>query len=406
MFMKKHLLLSFLMLPLLVNAQSGCTDPQASNYDPQATVNDGSCVYPPSTQSIVFIAKIPAVVESSGLVLSDGFLFSHNDSGNPRQVYKLDTSTGALLQTLYITNYPNIDWEDITADSNYLYLGDFGNNDGDRTDLRVLRISKSQFANNTGSTVYVTAEAINFSYTDQTVFSSNGNNYDCEAFFSKGDSLYLFTKDHGDMKTRVYSLPKDTGTYSIAPYTSWDVSGMITGADYNKDTKEVVLIGYESGHIKSFLYYLNDFTDNLFFSGNKRRIEIGNTTNDWQTEGVAYSASPTKLFISCETSYVPASLYSTDKSSIVSSSRELQNTVADNLLVYPNPVTDVLNIEYSETIDKIEIYTTLGERVLLKKIGSKNCTIKKADLKQVDGMALLKVFAKGKVLTANVAILK
>ena len=27
---------------------SGCTDPTATNYDPTATVDDGSCVYPPS----------------------------------------------------------------------------------------------------------------------------------------------------------------------------------------------------------------------------------------------------------------------------------------------------------------------------------------------------------------------
>ena len=28
---------------------SGCTDPLAQNYDPAATVDDGSCVYAPTT---------------------------------------------------------------------------------------------------------------------------------------------------------------------------------------------------------------------------------------------------------------------------------------------------------------------------------------------------------------------
>ena len=34
-----------------------------------------------------------------------------------------------------------------------------------------------------------------------------------------------------------------------------------------------------------------------------------------------------------------------------------------NLKVYPNPTTDVVNIEYNETIDSIELYSLLGQKV-------------------------------------------
>jgi hypothetical protein len=76
----------------------------------------------------------------------------------------------------------------------------------------------------------------------------------------------------------------------------------------------------------AFIYYLNDFSGDLFFSGNKQRVEIGNSTNDWQTEGIAYR-SMNELYISCETSYTTATLYQTLKSSmLVVGSNELQKT--------------------------------------------------------------------------------
>ncbi len=43
--MKKLLLLLSLMYSVNTFAQSGCTDPNACNYDPVALVDDGSCAY-------------------------------------------------------------------------------------------------------------------------------------------------------------------------------------------------------------------------------------------------------------------------------------------------------------------------------------------------------------------------
>jgi hypothetical protein len=80
--------------------------------------------------------------ESSGIAYTDRALWTHNDSGNASDFFKVDTVSGALLQKISITNFPNNDWEDITADSNYIYIGDFGNNNGTRTDLRVLKLIK------------------------------------------------------------------------------------------------------------------------------------------------------------------------------------------------------------------------------------------------------------------------
>src|SRR4051812_45510552 len=101
-------------------------------------------VHPDTTLITGIKATLPAVLkESSGLCYTDGQLWSFGDSGNPDAIYKIDTTTGAILQTVTIANYPNTDWEDITADALYIYIGDFGNNSGDRTDLKILRVKKS-----------------------------------------------------------------------------------------------------------------------------------------------------------------------------------------------------------------------------------------------------------------------
>jgi hypothetical protein len=372
-------------------SQSGCTDQAANNYNASAISNDGSCTYNVTSESVNAKGSIVAnVTESSGLVFTDGVIWTHNDSGNPSNIFKIDTANGNVLQTVAITNFPNIDWEDITADSNFIYVGDFGNNNGTRTDLKVLKISKSQLTS-TLSSITATGQAINFSYTDQTSFSSNSsNNYDCESVISMGNFLYLFTKDRGDLQTRVYKLSKTPGTYSLTPYTSFNVNGKITGADYNKQTNEVALIGYMASSKNSFLWFLNDFTGDLFFSGNKRRIEIGNSINDWQTEGITY-ANSNELFLSCETSYTPATLYNTFKSNITSVGfREFQKQ--NNLVkIFPNPSSDFFKIESDAEIKEIEISTLDGKKLYSKTINEFSTTLKGIDFTSVNGCYILKI---------------
>ncbi|TDD99749.1 hypothetical protein [Flavobacterium cellulosilyticum] len=289
-----------------------------------------------SVPEVVIPEPVPAVVksnlvtevgfmwtfatESSGVVLSDGFIYTHNDSGNSSVFFKVNPTDGTLIQTIKVTNFSNVDWEDITADDDFIYIGDFGNNDGIRKDLKVLKISKSQFKNATDAVVYVTAEAIQFSYTEQTSFiTTSTHNFDCETVISKGDSLYIFTKDRGDNATRVYKLSKTPGEYALTAIGGYNVKGLVTGGDYNAQTNEVVLIGYSaSGHKNSFIYLLSNFTADSFFSGKVVEKIIGNSTNDWQTEGITFgSADGKKLFLSCETTaFTKSELYTTDKTTL------------------------------------------------------------------------------------------
>jgi hypothetical protein len=152
------------------------------------------------------------VSETSGLLQIHGQLVTFNDSGTSAVLYQIDSSTGAVIRTVPVNNAVNTDWEAITADANYIYLGDIGNNNGNRTDLRIYRIAVADFLNNRS----VNADVINYSYADQTDFSSQRGttNFDAESLIAYHNHLYIFTKNWGNGQTNIYELPKVPGTYS------------------------------------------------------------------------------------------------------------------------------------------------------------------------------------------------
>ena len=281
-------------------AQAGCTDPKAQNYNSSATVNDGSCTYPTTSISLTNAKTLPSTLnEGSTLVLTDGNLWTLEDSGNPASIYRISETDGSILQTVSITNATNVDWEELTADANYIYIGDFGNNaNGNRTNLKIYRVSKADIGN--GATANVIADIINFSYQDQVIQNpvTNGPNntkFDCEAFIIKDNTLHLFTKDWITGMTRHYTLPPAPGTYVAQPIEEFNVNGLITGANISTNN-DIVLVGYSTNLIDLFMWVLYDYTGTNFFSGNKRRLDLGKSINfadrtqdKGQIEGVTFT---------------------------------------------------------------------------------------------------------------------
>lgn len=260
---------------------SGCTDSLSKNYNPNATINDGSCQYLPlSLKPKQSIRLNDSIKETSGLLYFDNLLWTHNDD-HDKTIYGLDT-LGKIQKKIVLDKVINHDWEEIAQDSSYLYIGDFGNNfAGNRTDLNILKIAKESFLE--GNPII---ETISFRYSDQTNFSSqkqNSTNMDCEAFIISKDSIYLFTKQWQSSKTSIYVLPNQSGDHIAQFKESLDTKGLVTGATYLEEKKLIVLCGY-SKFGKPFLYVLYDFKDHDFLSGNKRRISIGLSFH--QIEGI------------------------------------------------------------------------------------------------------------------------
>ncbi len=261
---------------------SGCTDPLSRNYNPNATVNDGSCSYVSASLSAVNSVNLPvAVKETSGLLLWNNALYTHNDNTDTT-LYSINVLTGSVGGVLPVIGTTNADWEDIDQDENFIYIAETGNNvNGNRTNLRIIRADKAGLLG--GSP---TVNSINFTYSNQTDFSPTGNNntdFDCEAIIVGRDGIYLFTKQWVSKQTSVYRLPKIPGTYVAELLTTYNVNGLVTGATYLEDKKLITLCGY-STTLQPFVYLLYDFNGDEFFSGNKRKL--GLSLGFHQVEGI------------------------------------------------------------------------------------------------------------------------
>ena len=67
-----------------------------------------------SAQTVSFLGTLPdSVKETSGLILYDGKLITHNVSGNTAQLFEIDTLSLMVTRVVNVSNAENIDWEDI-----------------------------------------------------------------------------------------------------------------------------------------------------------------------------------------------------------------------------------------------------------------------------------------------------
>ena len=342
-------------------AQSGCTDPQAENYEATADQNDGSCTYASTIYQPSFLATLPPTLnECSGLAYFNGQLWAHNDGGNEAALYQLDTLTGAVLRQVNINGATNTDWEDIAQSATHLFIGDIGNNLGNRTNLRVYRIAKADLINDV-----VSAEIITFSYADQTDFDAapQANNYDAEALAFANDSLHLFTKNWLDKKTRHYVLPAKPGDYALSPRQSFDVNGLITAAAIYRDSVGM-LLGYDLDNGAVFGWLLFDFPTGRPLAGNKRRLELGLVFTLSQAEALTFRDRTTGYLGSEQASVLDARL------SVFSLQAFLESPVAVPLLaevlplqLRPNPTSELVYVPRptADRTARLRVFTTSGQ---------------------------------------------
>jgi len=234
-----------------------------------------------------------SVMENSGIIYWNKFIWTFNDSGGKNEVYGMDAKTGEVKITLRLTNATNTDWEDIAQSGVYLFIAETGNNSGVLQDLKIYRFKKKQITNNPFQSVSV--DSILFNFADQTDFtpSFRKTKWDCEALLFYNDSLYVFTKDWVNFITKVYVMPNIPGTYILNPIDSFDVKGLITGADINAKGK-IALVGYQN--YKSFVWLFQK-TDSTLFA-NPKWIDLSMLENA-QTEGICFNPRG-DLLMSCE----------------------------------------------------------------------------------------------------------
>lgn len=185
--------------------------------------------------------------EGSGLALRNETLWSINDGGNEPSLYGLDLSDVAAsqLKQISVRNAANLDWESLITTDESLVIADCGNNRGDRIWFQFHSISWDQLDESQG---LVDANTINVKLADVTpAVERQGHNHDCEAVTEVDGSYWLFTKNWQDHKSRLYIIDPNQDQQSVRSQQSFDVSGLITGADYDSTTRRLALIGYGSG---------------------------------------------------------------------------------------------------------------------------------------------------------------
>ena len=78
------------------------------------------------------------------------------------------------------------------------------------------------------------------------------------------------------------------------------------------------------------------------------------------------------------------------------------NEVEDNISIYPNPANNVLNVNASSNINKVEVYNMLGQNVMTVSVNNTNASINTSSLTQ--GMYMLKLHTDNGVVNQKFTV--
>lgn len=253
----------------------------------------------------MFLKLNKQMEETSGLLYFNNLLWTFNDSGGKNELYAIDTLSGNICKTIVIANAPNNDWEDIAQNTEHIFIGDFGNNLGIRTNLCILSIDKKDI--DTSKIISnVIAKKITFQFPGAPLaIPADKHNFDCEAMVVTNDSIYLFSKNRLDTKTNLYSLSSKPGNNKVNLLGTFDSQGKITGADLDTFNNKLILTGYTGKHV-SFMWIFTNFEGANFFKSKKQKIIF---EQDIPNEGICFYTN-NEIVVSCETKKeYPAKLY-------------------------------------------------------------------------------------------------
>ncbi|MFN8206529.1 MAG: hypothetical protein U0T82_03880 [Bacteroidales bacterium] len=243
--------------------------------------------------------------ETSGLVWFDSLLWTINYSGNEPLVFGFNPGDGHILRTARLMNATNEDWEELTIDDKYLFVGDIGNNDGSRHNLCIYRVPL-QNLHRDGS-FGVQSEKIEFSYASQENFTYTPfkTPWDAESFLVYNDTVFVFTKDWVEEGSNVFVFPSLPGLHLALQSNTLKIEGLLTGASSDSKTGSVIFCGYHE-----YQPFISITNWNEIRSETNPGLEkiICDSLYGIQTEGIAIAPDDI-LYLSSENSVIPQSLF-------------------------------------------------------------------------------------------------
>jgi len=314
-FVKHILFISGVLACLQCNAPSPQAESNPDNLksESQKTENNPDPLKSSSPQTennydkLKIVQDLPPVLkECSGLVYLGNKTFAGVNDGGSKPVLYVFKENEIEPRVVKITGVKNNDWEELTSDNKFIYIGDTGNNGGTRRNLQIYKVRKTDALEKNE----VIPEIIAFSYEGQTRFNdSNIHNFDCEAMICVGDSLYLFSKNRGNLKTDLYRLPNVPGDYIAKHLSQFDAEGLVTGAAIRNsiDGIQLVLIGYSADNTyKPFIIKFDNVDGTHFFDGPASRTLIAEKL---QAETVLYYDDATILISNEHTKGVKGKIF-------------------------------------------------------------------------------------------------
>ncbi len=208
--------------------------------------------------TIDLIGSLPDPInECSGFCYYENHLLIINDSDNGPIIYRLDPLSMEIVEQVHLIGVNNIDWEAITCSGGFAILGDFGNNFGSRTDLKLYHLSLPKLS---------LEETVDFSFPDQASFNDPFHNYDCEAMILLNGKYYLFTKNTRNNKTNMYSASLHSSDFSLLD--SVVVTARVTDAYYHNSSDQILLLCNElrNGSFVSFIEVIEILSDDKIVS--------------------------------------------------------------------------------------------------------------------------------------------
>jgi len=213
--------------------------------------------------------------ETSGLTFFKDKLYTFNDGGNPNLVFEIDENSGKILNKLQ-ANFPNKDWEAITNDGENLYIGDFGNNAGNRKDLAIYKIENS-----------TNSYKIQFNYQNQKEFKTNylNHDFDCEAMIFLDNKIHLFSKEWSLKNISHYIINfQNSENQTVTKIETLPIGFVVTDASYFEG--KLYVVGYTKKG-KVFMMIFEENSDGLFFSKPSKKYKLGSALTIGQVEGIA-----------------------------------------------------------------------------------------------------------------------
>lgn len=227
------------------------------------------------------VAVNPIINETSGIADSKthpGFLWAHEDSGTPAQLY-LVKHDGTVVKKVFIKNAVNRDWEDMVLANNEIYIGDIGDNNAIYPSYTIYKFAEPSANTDTVHTV----EAISFQYAD--------GPHDAEAFLVDPVSkhIYIITKRTNPSKIYKISFPYSGAMNTAVPVGALAYGGVVSAAMSNNG-KEIIVKTYQS------LFYYTRANDETIEQALQKTYKSLSYQIEPQGEAVAFATNGSGFF--------------------------------------------------------------------------------------------------------------